>query len=261
MKLTKGFRWVECLSMKIAIIVSQTPDTTTRIKIADSGVSIDEAGISWILNPYAEFAIEKALRLKEAGAPIDEIILIAMGVERSAEALRQGLAMGADRAVLIKSSVLNTQVLAEKIKSLGADLILGGKKSIDNEAAWAEAGVAAHLNTPYIHVVNKLVWENGSLVASRENAGEKQSYEVTLPAVITCDKGDDEPRYASVVNIMKAKKKPLDIEESSAADSTGINIVSASLPAARSDVKLFQGEPKEVAQMLLKALREDAKVL
>ncbi len=247
--------------MKIAIIVSQVPDTTTRIKIADSGKAIDEAGITWILNPYAEFAIEKALRLKEAGAPVEEITLIAMGADRSAEALRQGLAMGADKAVLIKSADLNTQVLAEKIKALGADLILGGKKSIDSEAAWAEAGVAAHLSMPYIHVVNKLVWDNGTLIAARENAGEKQSYEVTLPAVITCDKGDDEPRYASVVNIMKAKKKPLDEDSSSAADSTGLTIVSASLPAPRSDVKLFQGEPKEVAQMLLKALREDAKVL
>ncbi len=247
--------------MKIAIIVSQTPDTTTKIKIADSGTAIDEAGITWILNPYAEFAIEKALRLKEAGAPIDEIILVAMGTERSAEALRQGLAMGADRAVLIKSAVLNTQVLADKIKSLGADLILGGKKSIDTEAAWAEAGVAAHLNLPYIHVANKLSFENGLIVASRENAGEKQSFEVTLPAVISCDKGEDEPRYASVVNIMKAKKKPLDQEDSSASDSTGLTIVASSLPPARSAVKLFQGEPKEVAQMLLKALREDAKVL
>ncbi len=247
--------------MKIAIIVSQTPDTTTKIKIADSGKTIDEAGISWILNPYAEFAIEKALRIKEAGAPVEEIILVAMGPARTTEALRQGLAMGADRAVLIKSDALNTEVLAAKIKELGADLILGGKKSIDVEAAWAEAGTAAHLNMPYIHVVNKLIWENGALVASRENAGEKQSYEVTLPCVITCDKGDDEPRYASVVNIMKAKKKPLDESESTAADSTGLTIVEAHLPPPRKDVKIFQGEPKEVAQMLLKALREDAKVI
>ncbi len=247
--------------MKIAIIVSQVPDTTTKVKIANDAKSIDETGISWILNPYAEFAIEKALRLKEAGANIDEIILLCMGPERSTEALRQGLAMGADRAILIKSEVLNTKVLAEKVKSLDADLILGAKKSIDNEAAWAEAGIAAHLGLAYIHNANKLEWSSGQLSAFRENSGEKQSYEVALPAVITCDKGDDEPRYASVVNIMKAKKKPLEIEESSAPDSTGLKVLEASLPASRQDVRIFQGEPKEVAMQLLKALREDAKVL
>ncbi len=92
--------------MKIAVIVSQTPDTTTKIVIGPDGKHIDEAGITWILNPYAEFAIEKALKLKESNeAKIEEVILVAMGPERSQEALRQGLAMGADRAVLIKSSM------------------------------------------------------------------------------------------------------------------------------------------------------------
>ena len=93
--------------MKIIVIISQTPDTTTKIQVASDGRSIDETGITWILNPYSEFAIEKALKLKESSTLIEEIILLGTGPERLLEALRQGLAMGADSAVLIKSSVLD----------------------------------------------------------------------------------------------------------------------------------------------------------
>jgi electron transfer flavoprotein beta subunit len=247
--------------MKIAVIVSQTPDTTTKIVIAGDGKTIDESGITWILNPYAEFAIEKALKLKEANPKVEEIILVAMGPERTVEALRQGLAMGADRAVHIKSSVMNTEELAAKVKELGADLILGGKKNIDLECSWAEAGVAAHLDLPYIHTANKLEWSGDEILASREVAGEKQTFKVNLPAFITCDKGNDEPRYASIMGIMKAKKKPLDEAASSAADNIGVAIASSQLPPARQAVKIFDGSPAEAAEKLIKALREEAKVL
>ncbi len=247
--------------MKIAVIVSQTPDTTTKIVIAPDNKSIDEAGITWILNPYAEFAIEKALKLKEANSKVEEVILVAMGPDRTVEALRQGLAMGADRAVLIKSSAINTEELAAKVKELGADLILGGKKTIDSESSWTEAGVAAYLDLPFVHTANKLDWDGDALLASREVSGERQSFKVSLPALITCDKGNDEPRYASIMGIMKAKKKPLDEIASSASDNIGIEIVNSQLPPARQAVKIFDGTPAEAAEKLLRALREEAKVL
>lgn len=247
--------------MKIAVIVSQTPDTTTKIQIASDSKSIDESGITWILNPYAEFAIEKALKLKESNNQIEEVILIAMGPERTTEAIRQGLAMGADRAILIKSDSINTEELANKIKELGCELILGGKKTIDTESAWTEAGVAAHLDVPFIHNANKIEWQDGKYIASREISGEKQSFELSSTAVISCDKGDDEPRYASIMGIMKAKKKPLEESESSAEDSFGIEIVEATLPSPRQDVKLFEGSAEEAAEKLLEALRNEAKVL
>ncbi len=248
--------------MKIAVLVSQTPDTTTKIVIAPDGKNIDEAGITWILNPYAEFAIEKALKLKEANdSKIEEIILVCMGPERSQEALRQGLAMGADRAVLIKSNVMNTQILAEQIKALGAEIILGGKKTIDSESSWTEAGVAANLDLPYIHTANKISWDGDALVVSREVSGEKQSFKVSAPLVISCDKGEDEPRYASIMGIMKAKKKPLDIIESNASSNIGFEISQATLPAARAGVKIFDGSPAEAAEKLIQALRDEAKVL
>ena len=248
--------------MKIAVIVSQTPDTTTKMVIASDGKSIDDTGITWILNPYAEFAIEKALKLKEANdAKVEEIILVAMGPDRTVEALRQGLAMGADRAVLIKSSITNTQTIADKIKELGCELVLGGKKSIDTESSWTEAGVAALNDLAFIHTANKLEWSGDEILASREVSGEQQSFKVSLPALITCDKGVDEPRYASIMGIMKAKKKPLDEEASSAEDNIGIEIIDASLPPARQGVKIFEGTADETAEQLLKALREEAKVL
>lgn len=247
--------------MKIAVIVSQTPDTTTKVVIGSDGKSLDETGITWILNPYAEFAIEKALKLKEADAKVEEIILIAMGPDRAVEALRQGLAMGADRAILLKSSVTNTKVLAEKIKELGVDLVLGGKKTIDTESSWTEAGVAAELSLPFVHCANKLEWAGADLTVSREVSGSTQVFKVSLPALVTCDKGNDEPRYASIMGIMKAKKKPLDEVALTAEDNIGIQVIEATLPPARGQVKIFDGTAAEAAGKLLKALREEAKVL
>lgn len=247
--------------MKIAVIVSQTPDTTTKIVVAGDGKSIDDSGITWILNPYAEFAIEKALKLKEANSKVEEVILVAMGPERSVEALRQGLAMGADRAVLIKANYTNTAEFAAKIKELGAELILGGKKTIDTESSWTEAGVASHLDLPFVHTANKLTWDGDNIIASREVSGEKQSFKLNLPALITCDKGEDEPRYASIMGIMKAKKKPIDESAASGSSNIGLDISTAHLPQARQDVKVFDGTPAEAAEKLLKALREEAKVL
>lgn len=247
--------------MKIAVIISQVPDTTTKIVVGKDSKSIDDTGITWILNPYSEFAIEKALKLKEADSKVEEVILIAMGPDRTSEALRQGLAMGADRAILIKSPFANAEILANKIKELGIELILGGKKTIDSESSVLEAGLAANLDFTYIHSVNKLEWAGGELAASREVSGEQQNFKVKLPALITCDKGADEPRYASIMGIMKAKKKPIEESESASSDTTGMEILEAYLPAPRSDVKIFDGTPKEAAEKLLKALREEAKVL
>lgn len=247
--------------MKIIVLVSQVPDTTTKIVIGADKKSIDESGITWILNPYAEFAIEKALKLKEANSKVEEIVLLAMGPERTVEALRQGLAMGADSAILLKSDEVNTETLAAKIKELGADLVLGGKKTIDTESSWTEAAVAAELDLAFVHTANKLDWDGDAILASRENSGEKQSFKLSLPALITCDKGEDEPRYASIMGIMKAKKKPLEEIDAATSSNIGITVFDSLLPPARQAVKIFEGSADEAADQLLTALREEAKVL
>ena len=247
--------------MKIAVIVSQVPDTTTKIEIAADGKSVDESNIEWILNPYAEFAVEKALLLKESNDSIEEVIIVALGPDRTVSAIRSALAMGADQGVLLKSDALDAKPLAEKIKELGVDLILGAKKNIDIEAAWLEAGVAAHLDLPMLANVSKLSFDADKLIVEREASGAKEKFEVSLPAVITCDKGLDEPRYASVMGLMKAKKKPLEELDASVSDAIGLEAVEAALPAPRQDVKIFEGAAKDVAKQLLEALKNDAKVL
>ncbi len=247
--------------MKIAVIVSQVPDTTTKVVIGADGKSIDDSNITWILNPYAEFAIEKALKLKEVDAKVEEVILVAMGPERTVEALRQGLAMGADSAILLKSNQANSSELAKKIKELGVELILAGKKSIDVESCALEVGVAAHLDLNYIPFANKLEWDAAGVRVTREVSGEQQVFAVKLPALVTCDKGADEPRYASIMGIMKAKKKPLEEIELNCSDDLGLSFTKVELPAARSACKIFDGTPSEAAEKLLKALREEAKVL
>jgi electron transfer flavoprotein beta subunit len=246
--------------MKILVLVSQTPDTTTKVLIGADKKSLDETGITWILNPYSEFAIEKALRLKDFDANFEEIILLSMGPERNVEALRQGLAMGADRAILIKSNSVNTSVLAEIIKSIKPDLILAGKKSIDTESSWLESGVCAELDLPYVHCANQVEWIDSRLKVSREISGSLQVFTLSLPAFVTCDKGNDEPRYASIMGIMKAKKKPLDLIDSSAEDGFGIKIQSAEIPAGRGQVKIFDGTNSEAVRNLLVALKDEAKV-
>ena len=198
--------------------------------------------------------------LKESGN-VEEVILIGMGTERTTEALRQGLAMGADRAILIKSNSINTEVLAEEIKKLGAELVLGGKKTIDTESSWTEAGVAALLDIPYIPNSNKLEWEGEKLLATREMSGDKEVFELSPPCLITCDKGPDEPRYASIMGIMKAKKKPLEEIDHAGEDNIGIEIIEAHLPPARKEVQVFNGGPEDASKALLEALRNEAKVL
>ncbi|MFM7458649.1 MAG: electron transfer flavoprotein subunit beta/FixA family protein [bacterium] len=247
--------------MKIAVIVSQVPDTTTKIETGSDGKSINESGVEWILNPYAEFAVEKALKLKENNNAVEEIILVALGPDRSVSAIRSGLAMGADRGILIKSEKINAKPLAEKIQELGLDLILAGKKNIDTEAIWLEAGVAGHLDLPMLANVNKIEWESGNLVAEREVPNGIEKFEINLPALITCDKGKDEPRYASVMGLMKAKKKPLEEFEIAIEDGTGLKPLEAKLSSPRTAVKIFKGAAKDTAKQLLDALKNEAKVL
>jgi electron transfer flavoprotein beta subunit len=247
--------------MKIAVIISQVPDTNTKIKLNSEANAIDESEIDWIINPYAEFAVEKALLLKESG-DVDEIIVFAEGNDETISALRSALAMGADEAVLIKTDNFSPAKLAEEIKSREIDLILAAKKSIDHEASWLEAAVAAELDLPIITDASKISWSGTELEVKREFAGDIEVLGVSAPALITCDKGEDEPRYASVMGLMKAKKKPLsEVEVSTDFDLTKLINLKATLPAPKTEVKIFGGSPQEAAKELLEALRNEAKVI
>lgn len=257
--------------MNIIVLVRQTPDTETKIKIGDGQNKIDTTGITWIINPYDEFAIEKALKIKEqVGA--GEVVLLACGPTRTEEALRQGLAMGADRAIFIKDDSLEnadaftvSKLIANELKNTPCDLILAGKKVIDLETSQIPVFIAEELGLPSLSLVVKFAEvdiANKKVVCEREADGAKETVEVQLPALITCDRGEDIPRYASITGIMKAKKK--EIKEVAKADLGNVlrtEIAGMDLPPSRKEAKIFEGEVPEKVAALVKALREEAKVI
>jgi len=252
--------------MKILVCMKQTFDT--EAKIAFDGGKIDSKGVTMIMNPYDEFAVEEALRIKEAGD--GEVTVISAGGAKAQDALRQALAMGADNAVLVETDEVEMDeyatavVLAKAIGGLEYDIILGGFRAIDDGSAQVMSRVAEILNIPVVNVITKLELADGKAVATREIEGGNEVVEVTLPAIFTAQKGLNEPRYPSMKGIMKAKKKPLD--KKSVSD-LGVDVVSKvkaisfSLPEPRQAGKVVPGEPAEAARELARLLREEAKVI
>ena len=257
--------------MNIVVIIRQTPDTESKIKLSTELDKIDTTGITWIINPYDEFTIEKALKIKEKIGQ-GEVILLACGSPRTEEAIRQGLAMGADRAVFIKDDSLEyadpyviSKLLASELKKIQFDLVLSGKKVIDFESGQIPIFVAEELGLPHVSFVMKIVdvdHEKKIIVCDRESEGAHEIIELKLPALITCDRGEDIPRYASITGIMKAKKKEIKIVPKDESLKEGrTQVVSLELPPSRKDAKIFEGEVPEKVAGLVKALREEAKVI
>ncbi len=278
--------------MKSIVIVRQTPDTEAKIKVAASGDSIDPEGIKWIMNPYDEYAVEEALRLKEKNG--GEVVLITMGPARCLEALRTGLAMGADSAVHIKDDDFAFsdpfaigKVIAQEIKNSGGyDIILTGKKMIDEETGQVGIQVAQELGIPHVSIATKLDVNVDAKTATVEKdiEGGQMVVEVPLPAVITCEKGLNEPRYASLPGIMKAKKKPVkdvaagDVDAEALGLSTealgkaGARIVNIKyeIPSIERKLTVLKGSQSDVVKdaeiqsasnELVRLLREEAKVI
>src|SRR5436190_3620899 len=203
--------------MKIAVCIKRVPDSETRVKIAADGKSLDEAGVKFILNPYDEFAVEEALRQKEkAGA--GEVVVIALGPPAAQETIRTALAMGADRGVLLQTEripadgFVAAQALAADLKDGGYDLILFGKMAIDDYNHQVGPMVAELLGLPCVTAVTHLDIEGTKGVAEREIEGGIEVVDFPLPAVLTTDKGLNEPRLPALKGIMAAKKKPLEVK-------------------------------------------------
>lgn len=257
--------------MKIGVLLKQVPDTETKIKIRPDGSGIEEGEIKWVINPYDEYAVEEALRLKEKKG--GEVVIITAGTPRAAEAMRQALAMGADRGVRIDTtgvtldSYTTALCLAKVCANEKFDIIFAGKQAIDDDCGQVPIGVAEILNLPHVTPVEKFTLSDDGAKATLQRpvaGGMKEIVETTLPVVIGCEKGLNEPRYASLPGIMKAKSKP--IVELKAADllgSTGatVKISAYSLPPERKAGRVIQGEPDAAAQELVKLLREEAKVI
>ncbi len=279
--------------MKIIVVISQTQDTEAKISVASSGDAIDTSAMKWILNPYDEFAIEEALKTKEKFG--GEVVLLTMGPARAVEALRTGLAMGADSAVHIKDDSFGFsdnyaigKVIASEIGNLGEyDLIFTGFKIIDQESVQVGIHIAEELGIPHVALVSKIIQIDPGqkkITCQKEIDGGHVVVEVPLPALITCPDAMNEPRYASLPGIMKAKKKPLkevnigDIDLSAiglSAENLGkegarVRTANIRVPQIERKLKVISGkdnpmvkgdEVKESADELLRLLREEAKVI
>ena len=264
--------------MNIIVCLKQVPDTETLIKVAPDGQSIVKDDIKWVMNPYDEFGVEEALRLKEKFG--GEVTVVGLGPKRVTETIRTALAMGCDKGVLINDPALENsdvlgraKALAAVIKNLDFDIIFTGQRGVDEDNGLVGAALAELLDIPQLSLIVKVeVSEDGkSVKVNRPVEGQVLVIESSLPALITAQKGLNEPRYASLPGIMKAKKKPL--EEKTLADlgldASGVGegarklkILQMTPPPQRAAGKIIEGEtPEEKAAQLAKLLREEAKAI
>lgn len=249
--------------MEIIVLIKRVVATDTRVKIGADGTSIDTAGVQFIMAPYDEIAVEKAIQLKtEAGE--GRVTVLTAGPAAATKELRTALAMGADAAVhLTVESPLDAAATTAAIHGALADrpfdLILCGKQATDEDDAVVGPRLAALLGLPCVAYASDLQIEAGKAITKREIEGVTEVTEVDLPAVITAQKGLAEPRYPSLKGIMAAKRKPLESEALEGAATT-TTVLSLALPAARE--AMVNVEPTAAGmQQLLGALRNDKKVL
>lgn len=250
--------------MRIAVCVKRVPDTESRIKIAADGRTIDESGVKFVLNPYDEYAVEEALRRREA-AGSGEVVVISLGADASQETIRTALAMGADRGVLLKTDQRSVdplpvaRALAAELRDGGYDLILFGKLAIDDYSHATGVMVGEILGLPCVGAVTHLELVDGKGKAEREVEGGVEVVEFSLPAVLTTDKGLNEPRYPALKGIMAAKKKLLEVKPV-VLEAGGWEVLELALPPERKPGRIV-GEGPDAVPALIAALRTEAKVL
>lgn len=259
--------------MNCIVCISQVPDTETRIKLAADGRRIDEAGVKFIVSPYDEFALEEAIRIKEKHG--GEVTVIGYGPERVTQALRECLARGATKALHIKGetadadSLAVAKVLAAAIRSLPHDVVFFGKQGVGTDNSLVGVMVAELLELPHVNVVTHFEIGDGRATAHREIEAAEEVLEVPLPAVVTAQKGLNEPRYASLKGIMAAKKIAIDTKtpaDLGLSDDELLNKrvrwVKLELPPEKSGGRKIDGsDPAAAAQEILKYIKEEAKAL
>lgn len=247
--------------MNIVVCIKRVPDSEARIRI--DGTDIDTSGVKFVMSPYDEFAVEAALRTKEAlGA--GEVTVMTLGEDSSQETLRSGLAMGADNAVLLKGTVTmdglaTAKAIAAELEGTDAPLVLLGVKSADGDQQQVGPMVATLLGRPCVTAVSSFEISEGRVTAHREVEGGTEVLSMDLPAVLSITKGEFEPRYASLKGIMMAKKKPLEQKDAQGAESR-LTVASLAEPAERAPGRIV-GEGPDAVTELVRLLREEAKAL
>ncbi|NEX78133.1 electron transfer flavoprotein subunit beta/FixA family protein [Bacillus thermocopriae] len=257
--------------MKIIVIMKQTFDTEEKIVI-ENGV-IDKENVELIINPYDEYAIEEAVKLKEKHG--GDVTVITVGTDEAESALRTALAIGVDHAILVEMEEDAVQldengianVLATVIKEKEFDLILGGNMSVDNGASQVGPRLAEVLNIPHIATITKIEVDGKNVKAERDAEGDVEIIESSLPILVTAQQGLNEPRYPSLPGIMKAKKKPiqklsmedLDIEEELLQPLS--KIVECYLPKKKPSGRILKGDLSNQVEELVQLLCHEAKVI
>jgi len=248
--------------MKSIVCIKRVPDTEARIRIAGDGSTIDPSGVKFVLNPYDEFAVEAALKHKEAAGQGD-VTVISVGDAASAETLRSALAMGADAAVLVKADrsaegLAAAKALAAEIGGREYDLLLFGMKAIDDDLQAVGPMTAELLGIPVATAVTEFSVDGGKVTAHREIEGGAEVVELRMPCALTITKGAYEPRYPNLKGIMAAKKKPL--EEKPATVEAQASSGALSYPPERQAGRIV-GEGPDAVPELLRLLRTEAKVI
>lgn len=252
--------------MNIVVLIKRVPDTATKIAVAGDGKTIDESGVQFVLNPYDEFAVEAALQLTEKAGD-GSVTILTLGPGDATQTIRTALAMGADSGVHIEAdgqlvdATAVAKTLAEAIRKLDPqpDLILAGRTSVDAQAMAVGPMVATLLDMPCLTDIVKLEVEGGKAKIERDIEGGKEVAEVTLPALLTTNKGLNEPRYASLKGIMKAKKKKIAAGDAALAEPM-TTIATMVEPPERKGGRIV-GEGVDAVPELVRLLREEAKAL
>jgi electron transfer flavoprotein beta subunit len=267
--------------MKCCVLMAHVPDTASVIKVAAAGARIEEAGIKWIVSPYDEYALEEAIKLKEAkGGSVTVVAFGPDGADRTPQGLRECLARGADAAVHVKGGEGSlgdaysiATVLAAAVRKAGPfDLVLAGVKGVGSDNGLVGAMVAELLDLPHIAGVTKVEYGDGTLTAHREVEGGTEIVDAPLPCVFTAHKGLNEPRYPSLKGIMASKRVPIQAftladlgldEAKLTGDEARCRWRALSLPPAKSGGTIIQGEenPAAAAAELARLLREQAKAI
>ena len=254
--------------MNSIVCVKQVPDTESVIKIDSQGTGIVEEGMKYVANPYDEYAVEEALRLREKFGE-GKVTVITVGPQGAEEAIRYCLAMGADEGILIKDEepqkrdpLSLAKCLAEVIRDMEYDVIFCGKQAVDDDSAQVGAMLAEYLDVPQATVVSKfeVAEDKKSAVAHKQIEGGEEVIEMQLPAVITAQKGLNEPRFTSLMGIKKAMRSPLEIKELSIPEAK-MRIMGLERPPERPPGTILEGETADVVLKLVDALRNEAKVI
>ena len=247
--------------MKILVCLTKTPDTTAKIAFTDNNTKFAEAGVQWIINPYDEwYSLVRAIQIKEAD-PSAIIHLITVGGADTEPIIRKALALGGDEAIRVDASTSDSYSIAfqiaEQARAGNYDLIFTGKETIDFNNSAIGGMVAELLGIPFVSLATKFELNGNTATVTREVEGGDEINELSLPAVVSCQKGMAEQRIPNMKGIMSARTKPLKVIEAAAVDAL-TETVRFETPPPKAGVKLI---PAENPEELIRLLREEAKVI